>query len=308
MARPGTVATVGSRPVPRAGGRAARVRARAEGAQRRLVETRATVPAVEVAFAATRSDTSVGGSLLACAVAYRLFLWLLPTSLLLTAGLGFLSAAERDGPEQLAEGAGLSAYVVSSVGDASAQATSGRWFLLAVGLIGLYSAGTGGAKAVRAVQARAWGVPPGRPHNRLVASVAFSAVTLAAALATTAGAWVDHESAGLGVALRAALVAVYGLLWLVASMALPHASDARWRDLVPGALLLAAGAQAIHLVTVFYLADRIEKASELYGALGAASAVLLWLYLIGRLVVGSAVLNATLWDRRHPGGTTTRRG
>jgi uncharacterized BrkB/YihY/UPF0761 family membrane protein len=140
-----------------------------------------------------------------------------------------------------------------------------------------------------------------------VASVAFSAVTLAAAVATSAGAWLNHESEGLGIALRVALVTLYGLLLLVASMALPHAPDARWRDLLPGALLLAAGAQAIHLVTVFYLAGRIEKASELYGALGAASAVLLWLYLIGRLVVGSGVLNATLWERRRS-GTTTRRG
>ena len=39
--------------------------------------------------------------------------------------------------------------------------------------------------------------------------------------------------------------------------------------------------------------------SELYGALGAAASVLLWLYLIGRLVVGSAVLNATLWERNR---------
>jgi uncharacterized BrkB/YihY/UPF0761 family membrane protein len=89
-------------------------------------------------------------------------------------------------------------------------------------------------------------------------------------------------------------------------MALPHARDAGWRDLLPGALLLAAGAQVLHLVTVFYLAGRIESASELYGALGSASAVLLWLYLIGRLVVGSAVLNATLWERRRQRGTTRR--
>jgi uncharacterized BrkB/YihY/UPF0761 family membrane protein len=290
---------MGNEPVPPAGGRAARARAAAEGAQQRLVEARASIPAVDVAFAATSSDTHVGGSLLACAVAYRLFLWLLPTSLLLTAGLGFLSAAEKAAPEQLADAAGLSAYVVSSVGDASSQATGGRWFLLAVGLIGLYTAGNGGAKAVRAVHARAWGVPARRPRNRLVGPIAFSGVALAAAVATTAGAWVDHGSPGAAIAIRITVVAAYGLLWLAASAALPHAPEARWRDLVPGALLLAAGAQVLHLVTVFYLAGRIESASELYGALGAASAVLLWLYLIGRLVVASAVLNATLWERHH---------
>jgi uncharacterized BrkB/YihY/UPF0761 family membrane protein len=302
------VRLVGSRTVPHAGGRAARMRARAESAQQRLVDARAAIPAVDVAFAATRSDSHVGGSLLACAVAYRVFLWLLPMSLLLTAGLGFLSAAEEDAPEELADTAGLSAYVVSSVGDASSQATAGRWFLLAVGLIGLYSAGTGGAKAVRSVHARAWGVAAGRPSNRLVPPIAFTVVALGAGVATAGSSWVDHESGGLGLVARIVVVTVYGLLWLAASMALPHASGAGWRDLLPGALLLAAGAQALHLVTVFYLAGRIESASELYGALGAASAVLLWLYLIGRLVVGSAVLNATLWERHRSHGTTTRRG
>jgi uncharacterized BrkB/YihY/UPF0761 family membrane protein len=111
-----------------------------------------------------------------------------------------------------------------------------------------------------------------------------------------------------GVSVRVSIVGIYALLWLAASMGLPHAEDVRWRDLVPGAILLAVGGQVLHLVSVFYLADRIESASELYGALGAASAVLLWLYLIGRLVVGSAVLNATLWARRQHRGGTTRGG
>jgi uncharacterized BrkB/YihY/UPF0761 family membrane protein len=35
-----------------------------------------------------------------------------------------------------------------------------------------------------------------------------------------------------------------------------------------------------------------------YGALGAAAALLVTLYLISRLIVGAAVVNATLWERR----------
>jgi uncharacterized BrkB/YihY/UPF0761 family membrane protein len=34
-----------------------------------------------------------------------------------------------------------------------------------------------------------------------------------------------------------------------------------------------------------------------YGALGLAAALLVSLFLISRLVVGSAVVNATLWER-----------
>ena len=50
-------------------------------------------------------------------------------------------------------------------------------------------------------------------------------------------------------------------------------------------------------MTVFYLSEEVTKSSALYGGLGAAATILLWLYLIGRLMVGSAVLNATLWER-----------
>jgi hypothetical protein len=48
-----------------------------------------------------------------------------------------------------------------------------------------------------------------------------------------------------------------------------------------------------------YLAHRVEHASELYGSLGVAAAILAWLYLIARLMVGSAMLNATLYEHRH---------
>jgi uncharacterized BrkB/YihY/UPF0761 family membrane protein len=67
--------------------------------------------------------------------------------------------------------------------------------------------------------------------------------------------------------------------------------------LVPGALLIAGGVIVMRLVTVLYLLNRIESSSELYGGLGAAAGILLWLYLIGRLIVGAAVLNAALWAR-----------
>jgi uncharacterized BrkB/YihY/UPF0761 family membrane protein len=35
-----------------------------------------------------------------------------------------------------------------------------------------------------------------------------------------------------------------------------------------------------------------------YGALGIAAALLLAFFFLGRLIVGSAVVNATLWERR----------
>ena len=49
------------------------------------------------------------------------------------------------------------------------------------------------------------------------------------------------------------------------------------------------------------LLDRgeVESKSDTYGAIGTAVALLLWAYLLGRLVVGSAALNASLWRRQE---------
>ena len=43
----------------------------------------------------------------------------------------------------------------------------------------------------------------------------------------------------------------------------------------------------------------VEDRADTYGALGVATALLFSLYLVGRVVVGSAVLNATLDARRR---------
>jgi uncharacterized BrkB/YihY/UPF0761 family membrane protein len=62
-------------------------------------------------------------------------------------------------------------------------------------------------------------------------------------------------------------------------------------------LLAALGVQVIHVFAVFYIAAKLERASALYGGLGLAATLLFVLYVVGRLVVSSAVLNAELWHR-----------
>jgi uncharacterized BrkB/YihY/UPF0761 family membrane protein len=62
-------------------------------------------------------------------------------------------------------------------------------------------------------------------------------------------------------------------------------------------VLVAVGLEVIHLVTVLYLAHKAGELSAAYGALGTALVVLLWLYLLSRLIVAAAFLNATIWER-----------
>ena len=72
----------------------------------------------------------------------------------------------------------------------------------------------------------------------------------------------------------------------------------RWTALVPGAALFAVGVQVVHLGTALFIAGKVERASETYGSLGVAFTILVWLYVVSRVIVASAMLNAALWEQR----------
>jgi uncharacterized BrkB/YihY/UPF0761 family membrane protein len=87
-------------------------------------------------------------------------------------------------------------------------------------------------------------------------------------------------------------------VWLAVERLLPH-EDAPWTALMPGAALFAVGVQLVHLTTALFIAGKVERASETYGSLGVAFTVLFWLYVISRVIVASAMLNAALWEQRR---------
>ena len=89
-------------------------------------------------------------------------------------------------------------------------------------------------------------------------------------------------------------------LWWWVSWQLPHVPSSPL-PLVPGAVLVALGADLLHALTTYWIGPLVARKSNTYGAVGIALAVLLWVYVFGRIIVGSAGLNVTLW-RRH-GGT-----
>ena len=72
-----------------------------------------------------------------------------------------------------------------------------------------------------------------------------------------------------------------------------------WTLLVGSARLgVAVGVQVIHLGTMLFIAGRIERSSETYGSLGVAFTLLFWLFVVSRVIVASAMLNAALAQRR----------
>ena len=158
-------------------------------------------------------------------------------------------------------------------------------------------AGYTGARAVRLVHAIVWDEPLTRA-NPAKTSLAFSAFAVGFMASIALVAWVrEHTQVG-GLLLLAFAVVPLVALWLLVSLQVPH-RHARWRDLLPGAILFAVGLQLLHLVTFVFLLPKVENASALYGGLGAAGTVLLWGYLVGRLIVTSPILNASLLEERE---------
>jgi uncharacterized BrkB/YihY/UPF0761 family membrane protein len=274
-----------------------RARLESERAREYAADARARSPLVALGFDVYERDRRHLGGLLSGALAYRFFIWLLPFTLLFVGVLGAVTAAVGETPDELSDDLGLQGTLADLMRDAAEQ--RGWWIALVIGLFGTAYAGLGAVRTLRIAHAAAWGVRPERAARPAMDSAWLFAVVVLA-LAASALATFLRERSGLvgGLVTVIVLWALYFLIALRLSEVMPH-RDVPRRALVPGAALMALGVQGLHLFTAYYLAGRAERATSVYGAIGAALVILLWLFILGRLVMGGAVLNAELAARRE---------
>jgi uncharacterized BrkB/YihY/UPF0761 family membrane protein len=284
-------------------GRIKRARRRVDSARQGISE-RATeigdrVPAARSAVRAYEHDRAVGGEIMAGAIAFRSFVFLLPFVLVLVVTLGIAANSPGESPYAVEQHAGVSGIAAQSVTQSARLSSGGRWLALVLGLIALYSTSLALARALRIAHALAWGkaVSPMKRSWRIVLVVVGSALAVYIVVTVVARLKASNRS-GDGIVVAILGMFVFAALWFGISYLLPH-GDAPWTALLPGAALVGFGAMALHLITVFYVSYRISRSSALYGSLGAAIAILAWAYLVGRLVVSSAVLNASLYRERE---------
>jgi uncharacterized BrkB/YihY/UPF0761 family membrane protein len=279
-----------------------RVRRRVETA-RGEIETRASaiesqVPAAQSAVRAYHHDRAVGGEIMAGAIAFRFFVFLLPLVLVLVSLLGIAANADTKGADHVAKRAGIGGIAAKSVSDSARLSEGGRWIALVLGLIALYSTSVALVRAVRIAHALAWGTTATPMRKKWKSALFLLGVTVAALVLVSAISQFRENHRLIGLVMLLGSVLAYAAGWLGISLLLPH-RDAEWIELVPGAVLVGVGLEVLHFVTVYYISRKVSSASQLYGPIGAAVAILLWAYLIGRLVVGAAVLNASMYNHRH---------
>ena len=300
---PVELAAVEHPPEPAPSGRMARMTARQAAYKARAEELAARAEAergrhgsVDAAFEIVERDGEVGGAIIAGALAYRLFIWLLPLALVAVVGLGVAADATSQSPEDAAGSVGLAALVSSSV--ASAASSSTRWYALLVGIPILLYETRSVLRALIGVHRLVWTemrakAPKPTVEATLKLLVALVACIVLAGLSTTA----RHQSLLLGIVAIVLIAVPYAVIWLLVSMKLPH-RDADWKALVPGAVLFGFGLEIMNAVAVYFLAPYSLEKQGTYGALGLAAVLLFGLYYLGRLVVYCAAVNVTLWERR----------
>jgi membrane protein len=254
-------------------------------------------PGYEHALGAFDRDRRQGGGLLAGALAFRLFGALLPLALLIAVILGHAATIDSDAPRDVGEATGIGPALLQSVADSSKLATGTRWSVAAFAVFALLWSATSAARAVRAVHSLAWEGGIGRFGRPLPAALVLLAALAAFLVVILAAAKARAELGTVGLLISIAVFAAFTAIWLGVAWLLPH-GDAEWTDLVPGALLMAFGVQVIHLGTVLFIAGKVERASQTYGSLGVAFTLLLWLYVVSRVIVASAMLNAALAQNR----------
>ena len=275
---------------------AAALRVRAQRLEERAKVERSKHRSVDAAFEMADRDGEVAGGIIAGALAYRFFIWLLPLALVVVAGLGFAADSAEESPEEAAESLGLGGLVSNSISHAAESPN--RWYALIVGIPILVWKTRSVLRVLIAAHRLVWAdVRATAPKPSALGTLRLLVLLLALLAVSAASSTVRAWSPGLGLTGVLLIAAPYGALWWLITLRLPH-RDAPPSALVPGAVLFGVGVELLHVFTAYFLVPMAINKQGTYGALGVAAALLFAIYLVCRLMVAAAVLNATLWARK----------
>jgi len=278
---------------PTVAGRLARWSERGRVLRGRADAARADHRSIDLGFSLVEQDSAIGGGLLAGALAYRMFVLLLPTALLLVSGLGLYADGVGKSPSEVAADTGLHGLIASEVASAAAGRHRVVIFLLMLPAVGYATVTL--YRAIARVHAIAWhGSGRGVRVTRRGLGVFMLALLLQLTAVETVG-WIRRGDQFGGVAALLVYLVLVGGSWLAVSLYLPH-RPVRWFRLIPGAVLVGVGLLFVNVFNVYVTTRLVENRANTYGALGIATALLFSLVLVGRLIVMSAELNASLDD------------
>jgi uncharacterized BrkB/YihY/UPF0761 family membrane protein len=262
-----------------------------------LEAARETSTTVGIAFDAVSYDSSTGAPVLAAALGFRVFLFQVPYAFLFVIVSGVLSDLTGHDISTYFHGRGIGKLTAAAV---SSAANLSGW-ALATGVVlasyALFLSARSLVKVLYIAHALVWGVPPTRVPRANRAALSLIGM-LAALVALSLVIAVLGGTALSGLTLLILYTGAFFAVWWRVTAWLPHRGPPI--ALLPGAALFAIGVEVLQVVTVIWFPHYIQSKSAVYGAIGVALVLLLWAYLLGRLITLAAVLNAALWARFGP--------
>ncbi len=273
-----------------------RLKSSAAGAGERLRQRRAYDSRVDYALSVFERDRATGGLVLAGAVAFRLFLFFVPFVVLIVLVLG-IGSGTSSSAQDLARRIGIGGLVARAAGGTNHMSTWERITSLIIVGYALFW----GARALYKVLYIVFSLEWSLPITRIKATkpglvvIGFAALCLGAELGLSRLREISSIGGPFATVFFFFLPAAF---WLLALQHLPHHPDSSWWLQLPGAFVVTLGVEAVHLVTIYWVANQISRKSALYGGIGSALAILFWAYLMGRVIVFSGVVNSLLWERR----------
>jgi membrane protein len=268
--------------------------AEAKRLRNRALSARTSHASVDVGFRTAERQRRVAAMVLAGGIAYRIFFWTLAVSVVVGGVVGFF---DPNDVQSTLEKHGVAGWTASAVADLTRSSDSNEWWLLLVGCWLVLWTGYTCSKALSLAHVAIWEVDPPKFEKPVRASLLFTGYTLGFIAAMGAARYVREEDWIAGFVATMLVLGVAFGFWLLVSRRLPNAAT-DWLDLVPGAVVVSVGLQAMHVFTVYFLGPKLESATQLYGVVGIVTTMLFWFYLGGRLIVSGATLNVELTAMR----------
>jgi uncharacterized BrkB/YihY/UPF0761 family membrane protein len=250
-------------------------------------------PLAEFANELAERDQEAQASVLGSAVALRIFLFLVPSAVVIVSLINLIDFQSLLDGDQLNRGY-TTQDIFAALDDESGW--SALWLLLS-GLVLAAWAGRSLAKVLAACSAAAWRLPVKQSKVTVVSALMLSGIVFLEVVANTivsairdlggAPAWALSWSTGMVIA---------GVAWFLVLLTLPRAVNDPGA-LLPGALLFGVVQGTVQGILHAYTEGRVERTMDTYGDLAVTLALLGNLFIVGRLMTASFVVVAVTYER-----------
>jgi membrane protein len=246
-----------------------------------------------------------GGPLLSGGLAYRIFLWELPMALVVVSMLGLFVDLGGYDVGQVAHNTGVSAALAAAIAQAVAQTDSSAWWLLLLGVwLTLWTARSA-VSALRLIHRIAWEQTQLPKVNQFTAPLVFSGLLLLGLFGSLMGGKLATDNVAVSVLTWVAVIVANFVIVAFAMSLLPRAGRP-WPVVLPGALLFTVVVRGMAIASTVYFAGKLDRVDDLYGSLGIAIVVLVWLYVLAWGWIAATFINAGIAgvsDERPPAET-----